>query len=117
MKYTYYVDNIPLLHIAEFAARCHINHTTVRDMMKRVEKGEVGGQRWRRPLKYFRDGSTLFIPLSELYSYPIISGTTCYHITPEGKKVMCVECTMGEGCEKMHEGLRAPCPKGDDDVA
>lgn len=118
MKYVYYIKHdtqyIPYLHIAEFAARCHLNQATIRDMLVRKDKNDIGGGRWRRPLHYFRDGSTVFIPLSELYQYPFISGTNCYHYDDKGVRKLCVECTMGEGCEEMKKGRDLVLPQGDE---
>ena len=101
MHKEYIVDGVKVVHISEFASRVHINQATVRNMLERVEKGTEAGSRFRRALKYIRDDNTIWIPVSEIEDYPYIKGSNCYHFDPAtGERKLCVECTMGMGCEK-----------------
>lgn len=102
MHKQYIVDGVEVIHISEFAARCHLNQATVRNMLERTEAGTVAGTRFRRPLKYIRDDSTVWIPVSEVTEYPFIRGTNCYHIDSQTmEKKLCVECTVGNGCSRI----------------
>ena len=113
----YIHQNIPFVHISAFAAAVRHSYSNIRRMMEREqsEHGE-GGALKRRPLKYFRDGSTLWIPTVEITGYPFIKGTNVYHYTEDGQKYLCTKCTFGaadEMCDKAREARDLVVPVGD----
>lgn len=106
MHKEYIVEGVEVIHIQEYANRVHLNQATVRNMLARQDKGTVAGTRFRRPLKYIRDDSTVWIPLSEVTEYPFIKGTNCYHYNPiTQEKELCIECTMGNGCSRTKDSV------------
>lgn len=111
--YTY--EGMPLVHISTFASAVHLNTMTVRNMLERRTVEDVeGGARKRRPLKYFRDGSTLWIPVAEIQGYPFIKGSNCYHYDNQGNRYLCETCTFTSGmCDKAKEAADLIPPLGD----
>lgn len=111
--YTY--EGIPLVHISTFASAVHMSNVACRYMLERrtVEDCE-GGARKRRPLKYFRDGSTVWIPVAEITGYPFIKGTNCYHCDEHGNRYLCTVCTFtNDMCDNAKKAAELVMPVGD----
>lgn len=103
---------VPYVHISVYAQATNHSMGATRSLLERhrVPNGE-GGISKRRPLKYIRDGSTLWIPTIEITGYPFIKGTNVYHYTEDGKRYLCEKCTFTtELCEaaKIAEDLQVP---------
>jgi hypothetical protein len=111
--YTY--EGIPMVHISAFASATSHDITSTRALLSKVPviDGE-GGQRKRRPLKYFRDRSTLWIPTAEIKGYPFTRGTSVYHYDDEGNRHLCEICTYtNEMCEDAKKADELVMPIGD----
>lgn len=107
----------PLIHISAYAVATHHNITTIRAMMRRetvVPERCEGGARHRRPLRYFRDGSTVWIPVKEITGYPFVKGTNVYHYTDKGEKYLCTQCTFTTTpCAANKSAMELKMPVGD----
>jgi hypothetical protein len=79
----------PFIHISTFSSASSLSITTIRGLIGREK---VEGTK-RRGLKFFRDGSTLWIPLSELSGYPFCKGPNVYHIQ-NSVRTLCPTCTF-----------------------
>lgn len=111
----YSMNNIELIHIAEFAA---ITDRSIRSTRHLVEDGNA-----IRKLKAFRDRSRLMIPVVELTGYPLTDkGPTAglrniYHYNlVDGKyiKTLCEQCTFGtEMCPERKAADELVVPEGD----
>lgn len=108
---------VPFVHISTFAVLTQHNVTTVRNMMVRSledSKNAEGGALKRRPLRYFRDGTTVWIPVKEVEGYPFVKGTNVYHYDTAGNRYLCQTCTFtNDVCEKNREAMEMELPVGD----
>lgn len=105
----------PYVHISEFARAVNISISTARTLLERDRVPEaLGGISKRRPVKYFRDGSTLWIPTCEIEGYPFIKGSSVFHYTKDGQKYLCTTCTFTANmCEHAQYANDFVCPVGD----
>ena len=115
----YTLNNIAMIHIAEFAS---ITHRSVQSTRALIEKGNVV-----RKLKFYRDRSRLMIPVIELYGYPLIKAghsegvRQVFHYDDVQKedgtvvieKVLCTACTYGMGCARRQAADALVVPEGD----
>lgn len=114
MRGVYYVQNpqgklIPMVHISRFSAIVGLTIPTARNLILRepVEQWDK-----RRPLKVFRDGSTIWVPLAEVTGYPFHKGDRVYHFTEDGERVLCEQCSFNtEPCDKNKQALDIELPK------
>lgn len=112
--YTY--EGIPMVHISTFAAATRHGLPVTRTLLTRERViGEVeGGVSKRRPVKYFRDGVTVWIPVAEITGYPFIRGTQVFHYDMNGEKHLCEICTYTNGrCQAAQEAEDLVMPVGD----
>lgn len=107
----------PLIHISAYAVATHHNITTIRTMLRRetvVQERCEGGAKKRRPLKYFRDGTTVWIPVQEITGYPFVKGTNVYHYTETGERYLCTQCTFTNiVCDANKAAIELKMPQGD----
>lgn len=115
----YTLNNIEMIHIAEFA---DITHRSIQSTRALIEKGNVV-----RHLKFYRDRSRLMIPVAELYGYPLVKAghsegvRQIFHYDNVQKedgtvvieKVLCTACTYDMGCEKRKIADALVVPEGD----
>lgn len=114
MRGVYYVQNpqgqlIPMVHISRFSAIVGLTIPTARNLILResVEQWDK-----RRPLKVFRDGSTIWVPLAEVTGYPFHKGDRVYHFTEDGERVLCEQCSFNtEPCDKNKQAMDIELPK------
>lgn len=113
----YVYEGVPLVHISAFAQKCNINLSTARTLITRRKLvGVSAALAKRRPLKHFRDGSTLWIPVAEITGYPFIRGDVVYHYTEDGERYMCKTCSFtNDRCEAAQKAEDLQCPVGDPD--
>ena len=108
-------QGIDFVHISAFAAATNHSISAARTLLSRdvLLDGEGGTQK-RRPIKYFRDGSTVWIPVAEIYGYPFIKSSNVYHYDSEGRKYLCETCTFtNEMCKPAQEAAELEVPQGD----
>lgn len=115
----YTLNNIAMIHIAEFAS---ITHRSIQSTRALIEKGNV-----IRKLKFYRDRSRLMIPVTELYGYPLVKAghskgvRQVFHYqevtredgTIDFEKVLCTACTYDMGCDLRHTADALIVPEGD----
>lgn len=115
----YTINNIEVIHIAEFAS---ITHRSIQSTRALIEKGNVV-----RKLKFYRDRSRLMIPVVELFGYPLVKVghsegvRQIFHYTEvtkdNGEKVfekqLCTACTFDTGCEARKIADALVMPEGD----
>lgn len=110
----YTIENIPMLHIAEFA---NITHRSIQSTRVLIERGNS-----IRKLKAFRDRSRLMIPVAELDGYPFtaqgsaVHAKEVFHYYKDGDnyyKKLCEQCSYGEMCEPRKVADELIVPKGD----
>lgn len=111
----YVYEGIPLVHISTFAQETNINVSTARTLLsRRAIMGASAGLSKRRPLKAFRDGVTLWIPVVEIYGYPFVRGDCVYHYNEKGERYLCKTCTFtNEMCEAAKKAVELEVPIGD----
>ena len=108
--YTY--EDIPMVHINEMSN--HI-HKSVQNIRYLIENGNG-----IRKMKFFRDGSRLMIPTTEIYGFPFINKgwkeitPSIYHYDVNGERFLCEQCTYGEHfCEDRQKAEDLVVPQGD----
>lgn len=114
MRGVYYIQNphgnlIPMVHISRFAALVGLTIPTARNLMNRESC-----ENWdkRRPLKVFRDGSTIWVPMAEVTGYPFHKGDRVYHFTEDGERVLCEQCSFStEPCIQNQIAMDIELPK------
>lgn len=114
MRGVYYIKNpkgemIPVVHISRFAALVGLTIPTARNLIDRESCSE-----WdkRRPLKVFRDGSTIWVPKAEVEGYPFHKGDKVYHFTEQGERVLCEQCTFNtEPCSNNQAAQAIELPQ------
>lgn len=105
----------PYVHISQFAQATNLSISTARKLLERdrVPNG-LGGISKRRPVHFFRDGSTLWIPVCEIAGYPFLKGTNVYHCREDGTRYLCETCTFTSNlCEPAKIANDFSCPVGD----
>ena len=112
----YTFQDIPMIHIAEFAQITHRSIQSTRHLIY----DHIGV----RTMKFFRDRSRVMIPVAELYGFPLTDkGTVAagirniYHyklVDGEFQKVLCEKCTFSTGwCTERKAAEELVVPEGD----
>ena len=98
----YQYEGLDIVHISAFAEATHHSYPAVRCLMNRE---------WidakHRPLRYFRDGHTVWVPAEEIEGYPFTYGSNIYHYDDNGEKHLCVTCTYGSPTEMCEAAQKA----------
>lgn len=91
-----------IVHISAFAEATHHSYPAVRCLLTRTYVDEK-----HRPLRHFRDGHTVWIPVEEIKGYPFPYGSNIYHYDENGEKHLCVTCTYGSPTEMCPDARKA----------
>lgn len=112
----YTLKGIEMIHIAEFA---RITGRSIQSTRHLIEDHIA-----IRKMKFFRDRSRIYIPLAELYGFPLtdkgyapgLRNIYHYRLNEEGQfvKTLCEKCTFGNGwCEERRIAEELVMPEGD----